>query len=64
MALTVTHRTTSGSETDAMSAEAASFTPNANTLLVAAYVASRASATPTTPTLTGHGTWTAIDNHF
>lgn len=61
MAIAVTHQATSGTGTDATSFSSASFTPAANVLLVACYtVDNDAPAQPVTPTLSGHGTWTAI----
>jgi hypothetical protein len=60
--ITLTSRATINSATDATSYASGSFTPTANTLLVAIYDSDRTSADPTTPTVAGHGTWTAVDN--
>lgn len=57
MAIDITHHTSSGDETDATSYVTAAFTPVANALLIACYEASRDSAPPTLPSVSGHGTW-------
>jgi hypothetical protein len=62
MTIGLTTRGSINSAGDATSYATGSFTPSANVLLVAIYDSDRTSADPTTPTLSGHGTWTALDS--
>lgn len=63
MAIALTARGTINSSTDASSYATAAFTPSANVLLVACYAVHRGGSTnPTTPTVSGHGTWTTAND--
>jgi hypothetical protein len=62
VAIALTARGSISSSADATSYGTGSFTPNSDSLLVAIYDSDRTSADPTTPTVSGHGTWTAIDS--
>lgn len=62
MAIALTARAGAGSTTDGTSVATASFTPTANTPLLAVYQAHRTDSTaPTDPSVSGHATWTQID---
>jgi hypothetical protein len=62
VAIGLTLRSSINSNTDATSYATGSFTPSANVLLVAIYASPRFTADPTTPTVSGHGTWTLVDS--